>query len=162
MTDLEIKQLCAEAMGWKHLGQVGVPVPPEDTRDASGLWCMSGGNDWWINPEGYHVCGPCSGIPDPLNDDAQAMALDSVMIDDDHSISFHPRWFARHEYPSGVHTFEFNGAMRDPAQRRRARCECVAMMWLARKGPRRPSTKAKIPTVPYATKLWLALERKDE
>lgn len=75
MTDLEITKLCAEAMGWRHLGAVGVPVPPEGERDKSGLWCMSGGNDWWIHPDGHHVCGPCSGIPDPLHDDAQAMAL---------------------------------------------------------------------------------------
>ena len=75
MTDVEITKLCAEAMGWKHLGAVGVPVPPEDKRDRSGLWCRSGANDWWINPEGETVCGPCVGIPDPLHDDAQAMAL---------------------------------------------------------------------------------------
>jgi hypothetical protein len=138
MTDLEIKQLCAEAMGIWH--------------------CLDTDTDF----VGKNPIQGTTITYDPFNNDAQAMALDSVMIDDDHSISFHPRWFARHEYPSGVHTFEFNGAMRDPAQRRRARCECVAMMWLARKGPRRPSTKAKIPTVPYATKLWLAMERKDE
>ena len=75
MTDLEMTVKCAEAMGWKHLGAVGITPPARDASDQSGLWCLSGGNDWWINPEGHSVCGPCSGIPDPLNNDADAMAL---------------------------------------------------------------------------------------
>lgn len=75
MTDEEMTKLCAEALGWKHLGAVGVEPPPRDKQDYSGLWCRSGGNDWWINPLGHNVCGPCSGIPDPLNNDADAMAL---------------------------------------------------------------------------------------
>ena len=75
MTDLEITKLCAEAMGWKHLGAVGVTPPKRGEADPKGLWCLSGGNDWWINPAGFNVCAPCQGIPDPLHDDAQAMAL---------------------------------------------------------------------------------------
>lgn len=75
MTDLEVTALCAEALGWIHLGAVGVDPPKRGEPDPPGLWCLSGGNDWWINPEGHHVCAPCSGIPDPLHDDAQAMAL---------------------------------------------------------------------------------------
>lgn len=74
MTDLEATRLCAVAMGWKHLGAVGVPYVPYHTPDDA-FWCLSGGNDWWLDPEGYRICGPCQGIPDPLHDDAQAMAL---------------------------------------------------------------------------------------
>ena len=75
MTDLELTKLCAEAMGWKHLGAIGVPPPKRGEPDPKGIWCLSGGNDWWLNPEGHRVCGQCSSIPDPLHDDAQAMAL---------------------------------------------------------------------------------------
>lgn len=75
MTDLEITKLCAEAMGWKHLGAVGVEPPKRGEPDPPGLWCLSGGNDWWVDPEGHSVCAPCCGIPDPLHDDAQCFAL---------------------------------------------------------------------------------------
>lgn len=82
MTDYEITKICAEVMGWKHLGSVGVVLPPDvkypseaDARFKGELWCLSGSNDWWTDPEGHTVCGPCQGLPDPLNDDAQAMAL---------------------------------------------------------------------------------------
>ena len=83
MTDLEAVKLCAEAMGWKHLGAIGVQLDEAERYSAreldekykGRLWCLSGGNDWWINPEGHSVCAPCSGIPNPLEDDAQAMAL---------------------------------------------------------------------------------------
>ena len=75
MTDLEMTRACAEAIGWKHLGAVGVEPPKRGEPDPKGLWCLSGGNDWWVNPQGYNVCAPCSGIPDPLHNDAQAMAL---------------------------------------------------------------------------------------
>lgn len=81
MTDEEITKLCAEAMGWKHLGAVGVvPAEGEYSREVEAkypgkLWCLSRKNDWWEDPEGRSVCGPCSGIPDPLSNDADAMAL---------------------------------------------------------------------------------------
>lgn len=75
MTDIEMTKLCALAMGWKHLGAVGVEPPKRGEPDPKGLWCMSGGNDWWMNPDGYNVCAPCSGIPDPLQDSAHALAL---------------------------------------------------------------------------------------
>jgi hypothetical protein len=83
MTDLEITRLCAEAMGWQHLGAVGVDLEAEgvespseaDRRFPGKLWCLSGGNNWWRHPEGDTVCGHCESIPDPLHDDAQAMAL---------------------------------------------------------------------------------------
>jgi len=82
MSDAELTELCALAMGWKHLGAIGVTLPPEikypseaDERFKGKLWCLSGGNDWWLDPGGHNVCGLCSQIPDPLHDDAQAMAL---------------------------------------------------------------------------------------
>ena len=75
MTDLEMTRLCAQAMGWTHLGNVGIEPPKPGEPDPKGLWCLSGGNDWWLNPEGHSVCAPCSGIPDPLTNDADAMAL---------------------------------------------------------------------------------------
>lgn len=82
-TDDELTRLCAEAMGWKHLGPVGVLLLPEerrgsiaDARYPGKLWCLSGQNDWWQDPEGRDVCEPCTGsVPDPLNNDAHAMAL---------------------------------------------------------------------------------------
>ena len=82
MSDLEMTRLCAVAIGWKHLGAVGIILPPEvkypsqvDARFTGKLWCLSGGNDWWETPTGETVCGLCESIPDPLNDDSQAMAL---------------------------------------------------------------------------------------
>ena len=63
------------AMGWTHLGNVGVKPPERGEADPAGLWCLSGGNDWWLDPEGHSVCAPCGGIPNPLEDDAAAMAL---------------------------------------------------------------------------------------
>lgn len=82
MSDVELTNLCAEAMGWKHLGAVGVELREDerrgsiaDARYPGKLWCLSGGNDWWIDPEGHSVCGPCCGIPDPLRNDSDAMAL---------------------------------------------------------------------------------------
>ncbi len=75
MDDLEMTKLCAEAMGWKHLGPVGNAAPKPGEPDPVGRWCLSGGNDWWVNPTGDDVCAPCLGLPDPLHDDAAAMAL---------------------------------------------------------------------------------------
>ena len=84
MTDLEITERCAEAMGWKHLGAVGHDCKADGIKCASEaeerygpkqLWCLSGGNDWWLDEEGRHMCGVCSSIPAPLGNDAHAMAL---------------------------------------------------------------------------------------
>jgi len=75
MTDAEIVQKCAVAMGWKHLGAVGIDPPKRGEPEPKGLWCLSGGNDWWLDLEGNPVCGTCESIPDPLNDKAQAMEL---------------------------------------------------------------------------------------
>jgi hypothetical protein len=71
MTDLEINARCAEAMGWKNLGPIGV-----DYENETIPYCKIGANDWWLSPSGHNICGPCYGIPqDFLHDDAQAMAL---------------------------------------------------------------------------------------
>jgi hypothetical protein len=84
-TDDELREACAKALGWQHLGAVGVSLTREELKamrtseiDATypgKLWCLSGQNDWWIDPTGATVCGPCQGIPDPLTNDADAMAL---------------------------------------------------------------------------------------
>lgn len=87
MTDLEATRLCAEAMGWKHLGAVGIPYVRGEMPEGS-YWCMSGANDFWIDPEGFRICAPCQGIPDPLHDDAQAMALVYWLISNGHHIAF--------------------------------------------------------------------------
>lgn len=84
MTDLEMTRLCLEATGWKYLGAAGVSLTKEEcgqgpsimSRKYPGkLWCLSGGNDWWKDPDGFNICACCQAIPDPLTDDAQAMAL---------------------------------------------------------------------------------------
>ena len=119
MTDLEITKLCAEAMGWKHLGAIGHDQPEEHPTK---LWCLSGGNDWWQNPEGSKVCGRCESIPDPLHDDAQAMALVKKMrlsiVDPSRSISG-KEW--------GVDGADdiYNAASDDL---NRAICECIAKL----------------------------------
>ena len=74
MNDREIRGLCAEALGWKHLGAVGVEAP-KPGEDKPGLWCLSGGNDWWLNPYGESVCGHCQSIPNPLENDDECFAL---------------------------------------------------------------------------------------
>lgn len=73
MTDKQIRILCAEAMGWTHLGAVGEPYY-RGIADGK-IWCMSGSNDWWLDPEGHRVCGPCQGIPDPIEERDHAMRL---------------------------------------------------------------------------------------
>lgn len=75
MTDDEINERCMLAVGWKHLGAVGVAPPKRGEADPPGLWCLSGGNDWWTDPKGASVCGRCESLPVPLTDDAEAMAL---------------------------------------------------------------------------------------
>ena len=110
MTDLEITKLCAEAVGKDWAEEVAY------RKRMDGEWRTLG-----TRPD-Y----------DPLHDDAQAMALDSILIEENYSIAFHAEWFARYEYPSGLHTFEFYGDMTKPENRRRARCECVAKMRVAK------------------------------
>jgi hypothetical protein len=114
VTDIEMMELCLAAMGWKHLGAVGVAPPKRGEPDPKGLWCLSGGNDWWLNPEGHSVCAPCSGLPDPLHEDAQAMALVK-------------------KFPGiGSEVFQkavlYYHAQREPLDINRAICECVAKM----------------------------------
>jgi Protein of unknown function (DUF2591) len=58
MIELEGAQLnaaVATAEGYRHLGAV------EAGNKAA--WCASGMNDWWLSPEGHHICGPCVGFP---------------------------------------------------------------------------------------------------
>ena len=126
MTDLEMTRACAEAMGWKHLGAVGVEPPKRGEPDPKGLWCLSGGNDWWVNPQGYNVCAPCSGIPDPLHDDAQAMALEDWLIERG-VLQFSKHWLTFSLGGDHYHEFQFplDGSKE---RRRRAICECVAKM----------------------------------
>ena len=76
LTDEQMRERCAVAMGWKHLGAVGVQLTPKELDHASPRdvdkvypgqrWCLSGANDWWETPAGHVICGPCQGIPDPL------------------------------------------------------------------------------------------------
>jgi hypothetical protein len=82
MTDERILELCRKALGWKHLGAVGVVLQPGekyirdvDEKYKGQRWCMSGGNDWWDDPRGHWVCGHCESLPNPLHDDADAMRL---------------------------------------------------------------------------------------
>lgn len=83
MTDEQITEACRIALGWKHLGAVGVELSPDERHSPSEvnkkypkqLWCLSGGNDWWQDPEGHSACGRCESLPEPLTDDAVAMAL---------------------------------------------------------------------------------------
>jgi len=76
MNDLEITRLCAEAMGWKHLGAIGTGERNESNPGDTRPYCLSGANDWWQDPHGFMVCEPCTGsVPNPLHDDARAMAL---------------------------------------------------------------------------------------
>lgn len=75
LTDQQIIEKCAERMGWTHLGAIGVPFTSNDEMPQGAYWCRSGGNDWWLDHYGYRVCAPCQGIPNPLVDRAEAMAM---------------------------------------------------------------------------------------
>jgi hypothetical protein len=86
LTDEQMRVRCAEALGWKHLGPVGVELTVEelkalgpsavDAKYPGKLWCLSGGNDWWLHSNGRdHVCGRCESIPDPLNSPEDAWRL---------------------------------------------------------------------------------------
>ena len=125
LNDLEITKLCAEAMGWRHLGAVGMILPPDvkspsdvDERFKGKLWCLNGGNDWWLDPEGHYVCGLCNSISDPLHDDAQAMAL--------------VKKFGLNQWYDGQNWRVVGGVSNEgdawSADLNRAICECVAKM----------------------------------
>ena len=105
MTDLEITRLCAAAMGWKHKVADGVVFTQRNVTPKS---------DW----NDYS----------PLYSDAQAMALDGVILADNHGYWMNSATFVRYEDPGGSNVFEFHGDMTEPKNRRRARCECVAKM----------------------------------
>lgn len=81
-TDEELTKLAALALGYKHLGPVGVLLAEDERRGSVAdakypgkLWCLSGSNDWWESPEGHAICGPCQMHFDPLHNDEHAMAL---------------------------------------------------------------------------------------
>lgn len=124
MTDFEITRLCAEAMGWTHLGAVGVDLsgikyPSEaDAKFPGKLWCLSGHNDWWKDPDGFSVCAPCQGIPDPLHDDAQVMALVK-------KFQLCIVWIG---IDIGWRVLKQDGPIADHVSLSRAICECVAKM----------------------------------
>lgn len=132
-TDVEITALCAEALGWKHLGAVGIEPPKRGEPDPKGLWCLSGANDWWESPEGWHVCGPCQGIPDPLNDDEDAMALvRKLHLQINPPIKGGARTWWVHENEGVLLERSMYGTADENLNR--AICECVAKMQKAMSG----------------------------
>ncbi len=104
MTDLEMTWLCAAAMGAASDGR-SWHFPDADPGDAD-----------------YY----------PLTDDAQAMALDGYLLE--------RGWLGL--FPEGLTLTDtrgrdivhFKGDMHDPANRRRARVECVAKLQQAKGG----------------------------
>lgn len=74
-SDAELLEAARLMLGWKHLGAVGVPRERSAETDPSGLFCLSGGNDWWKNDEGQTVCGVCENLPDPIHLDRWAFKL---------------------------------------------------------------------------------------
>ena len=102
MTDLEMTRLCAEAMG------------DDAWTDINGRWYC-------------HVRGQET-IFAPLIDDAQAMALDDVILLDNHGYQITPDAFTRYSRKGEREVFTFRSDMTKPENRRRARVECVAKM----------------------------------
>ena len=136
MTDLEMTRLCAEAMGWIHLGAIGyVPQDGESYEDIEKAcdgksWCKSGGNDWWRDPQGMQICGPCSGIPDPLHDDALAMAL--VKKFGLEILKFKILWQVSGMWGDGHGEWSWKRISGEPYENlNRAIVECVAKMQMA-------------------------------
>lgn len=137
LSDEEITVLCAKALGWKHLGGVGIALEPNGRGgfnhgpDDGSYWCMSGHNDWWLSPAGGRVCRPCMSIPDPLKDKTQAMDLvialhlyfDGMLTDD---------WTAAGSV--GAKSIEVND--KDPL---RAICLCSAKIQQAMESAARPT-----------------------
>jgi len=68
----------------------------------------------------------------PLHDDAQAMALDSVLLNERRAIVLHDDYFYVTDTRTDALLYEFRGDMTKPENRRRARVECVAKMWKER------------------------------
>jgi hypothetical protein len=50
----------ALALGYKHLGAVGVNYRNTDGKP----FCLSGCNDWWQDEGGHFLCSGCHGFPD--------------------------------------------------------------------------------------------------
>lgn len=62
---LELDYWVARAIGYLHLGAIGV-----NHRTTDGTpYCLFGYNDWWKTPEGEYLCGPCYGAPDAYSTD---------------------------------------------------------------------------------------------
>jgi len=58
LTGAQLDCWVARAEGYKHHGAIGLF---EENPDKP--WCLSRVNDWWEDPEGRYVCGPCTGFP---------------------------------------------------------------------------------------------------
>lgn len=58
LTGEQLNKWVAKAEGYEHHGAVGV-----FERNDSRPWCLSEVNDWWKDPEGRWICGPCTGFP---------------------------------------------------------------------------------------------------
>jgi hypothetical protein len=125
VTDLEMTKLCAEAMGWKHLGAVGHDKPE---RHATKPYCLFGCNDWWLDPSGYELCcGPCQMHYDPLHHDAQAMAL--VKRFELQSSKMNGDWCVAFNFSA---ISDFKGHHASKVDLNRAIVECVAKMQAAK------------------------------
>jgi hypothetical protein len=58
LTGEELDAAVAKALGYEHHGAVGV-----FDRNPDKPWCLSEVNDWWKDPTGAWLCGPCHGFP---------------------------------------------------------------------------------------------------
>lgn len=58
LTGEQLDYWVAKAEGYVHHGAVGL-----FERNDSKPWCLSEVNDWWKDPEGRWICGPCTGFP---------------------------------------------------------------------------------------------------
>lgn len=54
----ELDAAVAKAMGYTHHGAVGTNHANPDKP-----WCLSDVNDWWKDPTGAWLCGPCHCFP---------------------------------------------------------------------------------------------------
>ena len=112
LSDLEITRLCAEAVGL-HQRKV-----------------TDGGTKFWIIP--HHPdpqCAPSAIIYDPITNDAQAMALEWLLIEHSGALHFYRTYLLFVPFKDErTSTFPYN----DAAGKRRAICECVAKLQQAK------------------------------
>jgi hypothetical protein len=118
MTDLEMKKLCAEAMGLR--------VKISQDR------MYSAGSGLFIEIISERDPGN-GGEYDPLRDDAQAMALDGWLLERG-SITFYKDMFYFRWDKNDNENFRLIADMTKAENRRRARVECVAQLWALKKG----------------------------